>query len=126
MFCIITDKVVQTLEDFCADIVLAVMNNAVDECVEVEIMFLKGHVSPPQSPGEDIDEPRCLTQCELKTYLFDKIGQIDTCENETERIADYLHAYEDLMSAIKEIEVRLDAILFDKESSLFRIVCHDN
>lgn len=51
------------------------MNNAIDESIEVEMMFLKGHLSPPPPASQDDDELQqiCQTHCELKSYLFDKI-----------------------------------------------------
>ena len=105
------------MEDYCLGMILEAMNNAVDESIEVEMIFLKGHLSPLPPASQDDDEVQqiCPTHCELKSYLFDKISEIGACGSESERIAQYLHTCEDLLSAVHEIQGRLDTILHEKD-----------
>ena len=111
------------MEDYCLGMVLEAMNNAIDESIEVEMMFLKGHLSPPPPASQDDDEVQqiCQTHCELKSYLFDKINEIGACESERERIAQYLHTCEDLLCAVHEIQGRLDTIVHEKDLISFDI-----
>ena len=76
------------------------------------MMFLKGHVSPPPSESQSDEElQKCETHCEQKNYLFDHISEIDSFESKSEKIAKYLHACEDLLSAVDEVQGRLTTIL---------------
>lgn len=102
-----------SLEQYCSSLVLGVVNEAVDEGFQLAMMFHKGHVSPPWPSCDDGEEEShaCESHCILKSYLFDKIDEIDSCENETERIKAYIHACEDLLSAVDEIQERLQTIL---------------
>ena len=115
LICIISGVLIDTMEEYCLELVLDIVNKAVNECIEIEIMFMKGHMSPlPVSSEDDNNDGHqtCETQCNLKSYLFDMINNIDRFGTRTERIAQYIHACEDLLSAVDEIQKRLETILY--------------
>ena len=75
-------------------------------------MFLKGHASPVNPPGDSDEETSsCGQHCDLKGFLFEKIAAIERCENDREKISNYVHACEDLLTAVCEIQERLDELL---------------
>lgn len=81
---------------------------------EMELIFMKGHKSPEQSDSdtdEQMEQP-CPSDCHLKSFLFQHIGQIDqAAESKEEKVKLYLHTFKDLLQAMNEVEDRLDALI---------------
>ena len=71
------------------------------------------HKCTEQSDSEmekDMEQP-CRSDCHLKRFLFQHIGEIDqAAESSEEKIKLYLHTYNDLLQAMKEVDERLNAL----------------
>ena len=86
---------------------------AMDESDEIEMMFLKGHVSPPDSSSDEEDAiDACSEHCPLKAMLFEWISAVDNLESKEEKIKQYIHGGIDLLHAAGEILERLDDFNF--------------
>lgn len=88
------------------------MNDAMTETDDIELMFLKGHVSP-KPPVEDAEvfNKGCYSHCPMKEFLFDYIAQIDCAESDEEKITAYLHICDDMLEAVSEVQDRLDELI---------------
>ena len=85
---------------------------AMDESDEIEMMFLKGHASPPDVSSDEDAIDACSEHCPLKAMLFDWISAVDNLESEEEKIKHYIHGGKDLLHAAGEIIERLDDLNF--------------
>lgn len=110
---VIFSSLVQGDYNFCYEIVLDVLKEAMDEGDEIALLFLKGHKSPPESSvvkDDDDQEITCTPHCPLKRMLFEYIGAIDQEESVTERANSYMHVFDDLLLAIDEVNERLQEL----------------
>ena len=56
-----------------------------DESDEIEMMFLKGHASPPDVLSDEDAIDACSEHCPLKAMLFNWISAVDNHESEEEK-----------------------------------------
>ena len=112
---------------FCANILDGILCNVMDISDEMELVFLKGHLSPlpleqlgeanvaptMASDDEQADafDDGCSSHCTMKAILFEKIAEIETLSSETNKVHEYLHTCTDLLAAIDEIQKRLAALV---------------